>query len=164
MNDCITTTKQSTTKPCAYFLGYTVSKLCITGAEDPLVTDIFLAQSASNMETRHVISLIFVCITCTMLFNAYEIQFAMFSKPNFNLNFNCCELPKSVFIWLQRCGWCVSGGRIYSEIRWRFCIGDVESSCDIWYKACQRMRIILHIQILHIQKWNKNLRILPNVG
>ena len=27
MNDCITTTKQSTTKPCAYFLGYTVLKL-----------------------------------------------------------------------------------------------------------------------------------------
>ena len=25
MNDCITTTKQSTTKPCAYLLGYTVS-------------------------------------------------------------------------------------------------------------------------------------------
>ena len=24
MNDCITTTKQGTTKPCAYFLGYTV--------------------------------------------------------------------------------------------------------------------------------------------
>ena len=24
MNDCMTTTKQSTTKPCAYFLGYTV--------------------------------------------------------------------------------------------------------------------------------------------
>ena len=27
MNDCITTTKQSTTKPCAYFLGYTVTLL-----------------------------------------------------------------------------------------------------------------------------------------
>ena len=26
MNDCITTTKQSTTKPCAYFFGYTVHK------------------------------------------------------------------------------------------------------------------------------------------
>ena len=26
MNDCITTTKQSTTKPCAYFLGYTVQR------------------------------------------------------------------------------------------------------------------------------------------
>ena len=25
MNDCITTTKQSTTKPCSYFLGYTVA-------------------------------------------------------------------------------------------------------------------------------------------
>ena len=28
MNDCITTTKQSTTKPCAYFLGYTVYNSC----------------------------------------------------------------------------------------------------------------------------------------
>ena len=27
MNDCITTTKQSTTKPCAYFLGYTVHSM-----------------------------------------------------------------------------------------------------------------------------------------
>ena len=27
MNDCITTTKQSTTKPCAYFLGYTVCQV-----------------------------------------------------------------------------------------------------------------------------------------
>ena len=27
MNDCITTTKQSTTKPCAYFLGYTVDNM-----------------------------------------------------------------------------------------------------------------------------------------
>ena len=30
MNDCITKTKQSTTKPCAYFLGYTVWKHDIT--------------------------------------------------------------------------------------------------------------------------------------
>ena len=28
MNDCITTTKQSTTKPCEYFLGYTVVEIC----------------------------------------------------------------------------------------------------------------------------------------
>ena len=28
MNDCITTPKQSTTKPCAYFLGYTVTENC----------------------------------------------------------------------------------------------------------------------------------------
>ena len=32
MNDCITTTKQSTTKPCAYFLGYNiVSSKCMHG-------------------------------------------------------------------------------------------------------------------------------------
>ena len=30
MNDCITTTKQSTTKPCAYFLGYTVISISVT--------------------------------------------------------------------------------------------------------------------------------------
>ena len=30
MNDCITTTKQSTTKPCAYFLGYTVPAALLT--------------------------------------------------------------------------------------------------------------------------------------
>ena len=32
MNDCITTTKQSTTKPCAYFLGYTVA-CCLLGVK-----------------------------------------------------------------------------------------------------------------------------------
>ena len=32
MNDCITTTKQSTTKPCAYFLGYTVGDCLSTSA------------------------------------------------------------------------------------------------------------------------------------
>ena len=32
MNDCITTTKQSTTKPCAYFLGYTVPVTAATSA------------------------------------------------------------------------------------------------------------------------------------
>ena len=37
MNDCITTTKQSTTKPCAYFLGYTVSPqgMCVWPWEMP---------------------------------------------------------------------------------------------------------------------------------
>ena len=35
MNDCITTTKQSTTKPCAYFLGYTV------GSEEPTLVICF---------------------------------------------------------------------------------------------------------------------------
>ena len=39
MNDCITTTKQSTTKPCAYFLGYTVhSDELWTGSISPIST------------------------------------------------------------------------------------------------------------------------------
>ena len=33
MNDCITTTKQSTTKPCAYFLGYTVTEISWTSTD-----------------------------------------------------------------------------------------------------------------------------------
>ena len=38
MNDCITTTKQSTTKPCAYFLGYTVCTRQVCGLfSGPLV-------------------------------------------------------------------------------------------------------------------------------
>ena len=39
MNDCITTTKQSTTKPCAYFLGYTVhvhTAQCSGGTKIPI--------------------------------------------------------------------------------------------------------------------------------
>ena len=36
MNDCITTTKQSTTKPCAYFLGYNVRVLNIPRFADTL--------------------------------------------------------------------------------------------------------------------------------
>ena len=35
MNDCITTTKQSTTKPCAYFLGYTVYGSLATTFDQP---------------------------------------------------------------------------------------------------------------------------------
>ena len=37
MNDCITTTKQSTTKPCAYFLGYTVLREVPTGDKSNMV-------------------------------------------------------------------------------------------------------------------------------
>ena len=41
MNYCITTTKQSTTKPCAYFLGYTVmiiARYCCDGGNRSLTT------------------------------------------------------------------------------------------------------------------------------
>ena len=38
MNDCITTTKQSTTKPCAFFLGYTVCHLSILSPSCRFIT------------------------------------------------------------------------------------------------------------------------------
>ena len=37
MNDCITTTNQSTTKPCAYFLGYTVVLIESQNSRRPLL-------------------------------------------------------------------------------------------------------------------------------
>ena len=42
MNDCITITKQSTTKPCAYFLGYTVH----VRKQQPVIS---VAMPASNI-------------------------------------------------------------------------------------------------------------------
>ena len=63
MNDCITTTKQSTTKPCAYFLGYTVSLMETWWRHDmeifstslgtyvyPTVGDGFFSKRAGNAE------------------------------------------------------------------------------------------------------------------
>ena len=44
MNDCITKTKQSTTKPCAYFLGYTVVGASPVGA----------APTTSSFSTWHL--------------------------------------------------------------------------------------------------------------
>ena len=46
MNDCITTTKQSTTKPCAYFLGYTV-------AIDGFIIEVQLQLQMSLSWLRH---------------------------------------------------------------------------------------------------------------
>ena len=50
MNDCITTTKQSTTKPCAYFLGYTV---VITTLGFPLIAQ----EKKSNLIPYRVLAL-----------------------------------------------------------------------------------------------------------
>ena len=52
MNDCITTTKQSTTKSCAYFLGYTVYH-----AELPLILYIYLIPVRSAIIICHCVKL-----------------------------------------------------------------------------------------------------------
>ena len=56
MNDCITTTKQSTTKPCAYFLGYTVCWLITDRPFWHLVEDTF-TWNAQDMKQLNVLSL-----------------------------------------------------------------------------------------------------------
>ena len=68
MNDCITTTKQSTTKPCAYFLGYTVwwlpqrqhlglgekegfvTHLCVTRKMRAIFQDIYLRHLLTGFQ------------------------------------------------------------------------------------------------------------------
>ena len=51
MNDCITTTKQSTTKPCAYFLGYTV--VCQWQAGCGLMLQLSIAARGDNYWEQH---------------------------------------------------------------------------------------------------------------
>ena len=46
MNDCITTTKQSTTKPCAYFLRYTVCQLLII-----MITEVLYNSMPLDMQS-----------------------------------------------------------------------------------------------------------------
>ena len=62
MNDCITTTKQSTTKPCAYFLGYTVN-MCVCAwqpicniddiSQAPVPLSIFRSNSKFDENSKH---------------------------------------------------------------------------------------------------------------
>ena len=55
MNDCITTTKQSTTKPCAYFLGYTVYCQPYACTRTCIYEDFFIKQ-VSRVWTDNYIS------------------------------------------------------------------------------------------------------------
>ena len=51
MNDCITTTKQSTTKPCAYFLGYNVSAVTPVSGRCSLCTEVETVALLWNIST-----------------------------------------------------------------------------------------------------------------
>ena len=68
MNDCITTTKQSTTKPCAYFLGYTV------GAKPwykPMMIHFHKVWDKRQRKTKHIIGLMQDC--SIIIVNTLEI-------------------------------------------------------------------------------------------
>ena len=60
MNDCITTTKQSTTKPCAYFLGYTVNEIhgCLMSRRDLTsrhYNDVIMSTIASQITSLTIV-------------------------------------------------------------------------------------------------------------
>ena len=52
MNDCITTTKQSTTKPCAYFLGYTVMGVIVQGYHSYQISDYIITYEHIAADTN----------------------------------------------------------------------------------------------------------------
>ena len=53
MNDCITTTKQSTTEPCAYFLGYTVSRAATSDNSVSVVCNYFVRELDKSSFVAH---------------------------------------------------------------------------------------------------------------
>ena len=65
MNDCITTTKQSTTKPCAYFLGYTVCCIIV----NILLYD-YIRACNKNLSSYLCLSLQFV-MHCLIKYSLY---------------------------------------------------------------------------------------------
>ena len=74
MNDCITTTKQSTTKPCAYFLGYTVyssANLAIVGSGNCLLLD---PPCHSLYQWQFVIAVLQLPCQCNSVRNAQVIN------------------------------------------------------------------------------------------
>ena len=52
MSDCITTTKQSTTKPCVYFLGYTVCLHFVTGGKDKMQGQLWCSWFSIRLSYR----------------------------------------------------------------------------------------------------------------
>ena len=98
MNDCITTTKQSTTKPCAYFLGYTVVQV-VTGVADGL-EPIDARTSTGSVMTK---------------FNSHRNAYPNLDFILFADGLKCCDTNRhsvnkknrkffyKVFFWHQRC-------------------------------------------------------------
>ena len=75
MNDCITTTKQSTTKPCAYFLGYTVpTSILLMVANhpcEPMSEDVNTVYSKKY--THGFVVLCFVVVMQSFIMNSHEV-------------------------------------------------------------------------------------------
>ena len=74
MNACITTPKQSTTKPCAYFLGYTVAR---TVVKDMVVFREFLIWL--KFYFRIYCTMCSIVLYCTPMYRVYIISKDSFS-------------------------------------------------------------------------------------
>ena len=72
-NDCITTTKQSTTKPCAYFLGYTVYRLCVVKCDNIFVHPMLCTKEQTPVMRGSV--------TCRMYLMKYAHSFIVVTRP-----------------------------------------------------------------------------------
>ena len=80
MNDCITTTKQSTTKPCAYFLGYTVQcrmyiqAFCMNYSPERrrMVTQPRQAYALQSCPLVHILCVLYTKITICNLYTVFK--------------------------------------------------------------------------------------------
>ena len=111
MNDYITTTKQSTTKPCACFLGYTVCKhfetvfIINTNAHDSYFATVYPKKHAHGF-----VVLCFVVVMQSFIMNSHE-----------------------VFIHIHQ--GCFAGtGAIDAELWW-FSIVSIRTNCWIKYRV-----------------------------
>ena len=71
MNDCITTTKQNTTKPCAYFLGYTVTSTRSTSPKSFVRHDwIYWVSMGTGCDC--LVAVIFPCNTSKIILTSWH--------------------------------------------------------------------------------------------
>ena len=99
MNDCITTTKQSTTKPCAYFLGYTV-----TGYYTAYWLAIANCQWSTVYPKKYAHGFVVLCFVVVMQ------SFIMNSHKVFIHIHQGCFAGTGAIVRLPQCQWSKPGG------------------------------------------------------
>ena len=79
MNDCITTTKQSTTKPCAYFLGYGL----LSGEPDYFGRNKILSgYDLSHYQVPHCIRVFFYFVWFVFIHHNFQFYFKLCTYCN----------------------------------------------------------------------------------
>ena len=83
MNNCITTTKQSTTKPCAYFLGYNVCMVYM-----------MCVYQQCTIHISIIVCGIYLRLLCICFHNTANFKMVWYIQWSFNINnkCQCCEI------------------------------------------------------------------------